>query len=164
MNLKLRGVETGEITRWLTARGIDEKTAALAASFARGAPGKAFALAQSEAEVLRPLQSLLGSLPLGNASLEHRIAGSLAAVNAGNARALFWGCLTDTIYRQAVYAGTGAWPQTEGPAMGPLKLDRPKAFWLSLWEDLLDLQRAEAGLNMDKTTVMLSAMTKLRAA
>jgi len=40
MNLKLRGVETGEITRWLTARGIDEKTAALAASFARGAPGK----------------------------------------------------------------------------------------------------------------------------
>jgi len=48
--------------------------------------------------------------------------------------------------------------------MGPLKLDRPKAFWLSLWEDLLDLQRAEAGLNMDKTTVMLSAMTKLRAA
>jgi len=164
MNLTLRGVPTGQITDWLTARGVNDKTAAMAASFSRGAPGKAFALAQSEAEVLRPLQSLLGSLPLGNAGLEHRIAGSLAAVNAGEARSLFWDCLTDTVYRQAIYSGTGAWPQKEGPAIGPLKLDRPKAFWLKLWDDLLELQRAEAGLNMDKTTVMLSAMTKLRAA
>lgn len=164
MNLQLRGVETEEISRWLIARGIDEKTAAMAASFSRGAPGKAFALAQSEAEVLRPLQSLLGSLPNGNSRQEHRIASALAAVNAGPARALFWDCLTDTVHRQAVYTGTGEWPQTDGPMLGPLKLNRPKAFWLSLWEDLLELQRAESGLNMDKTTVMLSALTKLRAA
>ena len=164
MNLALRGVETAQITKWLAGQGIAENTAAMAASFARGAPGKAFALVQSEAEVLRPLQSLLGSLPTGNAQLEHRIASSLAAVNAGGARTLFWDCLTDIIHHQAVYAGTGVWPQTEGPKLGPLKLDRPRKFWLSLWTDLLDMQRAEAGLNMDKTTVMLSALTKLRAA
>lgn len=164
MNLQLRGVETAQIMQWLMNRGTPEKTAALAASFSRGAPGKAFALAQSEGEVLRPLQSLISSLPHGNAGLEHRIAGSLAGVNAGSARALFWDCLTDIVHHQAVYAGTGAWPQTEGPTLGPLKLDRPKAFWTALWADLLDLQRAEAGLNMDKTTVMLSALTKLRAA
>lgn len=163
MNLQLRGVETSKITAWLAVQGIDPKVAAMAAGFSRGAPGKAFALAQNEAEVLRPLQSLLGSLPNGNAQLEHRIAGSLAAINAGGARALFWDCLTDIVHHQAVYAGTGIWPQ-EGPKMGPLKLDRPRKFWLKLWADLLDMQRAEAGLNMDKTTVMLSALTKLRAA
>ena len=159
MHLPLRAVKAETIAEWLECQGLPAPLAALAASLSRGAPGKAFALAQSDAEVLRPLQSLIEALPNGKAQLEHRIANSLAAPKALAARALFWECLTDLVYAQTKYSALGTW---EG-AFSPLKRDRPRVFWLSLWEELQRLQRMEAGLNMDKTTVMLTAMSALRA-
>ncbi len=164
MHLALRGVSTGEITEWLTAQNNPPALAKLAASLSRGAPGKAFALAENESAVLRPLQNWLASLPHGNAQLEHRIADSLAAPKAIAARALFWDALTDLVYHQARYAAAGQWPEALNNAgMKPLRLDRPQKFWLSLWEELQGHRRAEMGLNMDKKTVMLTALSAVRA-
>jgi len=160
MHLPLRPVPADEISQWLSSQGFPSELAGVAAKLSRGAPGKAFALAQSETEVLRPIQNLLGALPNGNAQLEHRIANSLAAPKSAAARKLFWECLIDIVSAQARYGAVGEWSH----AFGPLKLDRPQMFWLSLWDELQRLQRMEGGLNMDKTTVMLTALSSLRAA
>lgn len=160
LHLPLRDVDTSKVQSWLVSRGFDEQAANMAALLSRGAPGRAFALAENAAEVLRPLASLLSALPSGNAKAEHRIADALALPKSSNARTLFWDALTDVVQAQAVYAGTGEWTS----AFAPLKLSRPPQFWLSLWDELREKQRMEAALNMDKKTVMLSAMAALRTA
>lgn len=160
MHVPLRPVETADLTHWLGTRGVDTQLAASAAAMSRGAPGKAFALAENEDSVLRPLKTLLTSLPSGNEKSEHRIADALAQPKSAAARALFWDALTDIVYHQALYAETGEW----NTAFSPLKLDRPKTFWLNLWDQLQQMQRAESALNMDKKTVMLSALSALRGA
>lgn len=164
MHLPLRAVPDADIIDWLGKQGNPAPLSALAASLSRGAPGKAFALAESEATVLRPLQNLMTSLPHGNAQLEHRLSDTLAGVKAGAARDLFWDALCDIIRAQSVYAGTGNWIFGAESGLKPLKLDRPQKFWLSLWDELQALRQAESGLNMDKKTVMLTALSALRAA
>ncbi len=159
MSLPLRAVPIEQIADWLIAQGNPAPLAKLAASLSRGAPGKAFALAENDATVLRPLRHILSALPQGDGLAEHRLADGLASPSAGSARTLFWDALTDIVQAQAIYASTGRWET----ALEPLKLSRPQSHWLALWERLQDLQRTEGALNMDKKTVMLSALAALRA-
>ena len=160
MHLPLREVPKPEIEQWLIDQGYPKPLAQSAAHLSRGAPGKAHALAENEGTVLRPLQSLISSFPLGNAGLEHRISDSLAMPTQQAARELFWDGLCDTVQAQSRYAATGE--ITAG--FSPLQITQPVSFWLALSDKLRAMRGAESGLNMDKKTVMLSAFAAIRAA
>ncbi len=158
LNLTLREVPKSKIVSWLVAQDIPEKTANIAAQLSRGAPGKAFALAQSEASVLRPLADILSPQFLRSTAQDHRLAGALALIGAATDRELFWDSLIDLVSAQARYSATGEWSS----AFGPMQLARPTQFWLDLRDRLNGLRRAEAGVNMDKTVTMLSVFSALR--
>lgn len=158
LNLTLREVPKPDIISWLSQQGVPEKTANISAQLSRGAPGKAFALAQSEASVLRPLADILSPQFLRSTAQDHRMAGALAPIGAASDRELFWDSLIDLVSAQARYSATGEW----GSAFGPMQLARPTQFWLDLRDRLNGLRRAEAGVNMDKTVTMLSAFSALR--
>ncbi|WP_017930567.1 DNA polymerase III subunit delta' [Robiginitomaculum antarcticum] len=158
MNLSLRAVPKPEIKNWLLKRDVTEKTADIAAALSRGAPGKAFALAQSEAKVLRPLADILSPQFLRSSAQDHRIAGALAAHGAATDRDLFWDSLVDIIGEQSRYSATGEW----NSAFGPMQLPRPTEFWLDLRDRLTELRRAEDSVNMDKNVTMLTVFSALR--
>lgn len=159
MHLPLREVPLPQIEAWLGDQGYPASLAKIAASLSRGAPGKAHALAENEGSVLRPLQSLMEAFPAGNSQLEHRISDTLASPSNEAARALFWDALSDIVQAQAAYGATGE----RGASFPPLRLERSPSFWLNLWDKLADMKSAEAGLNMDKKTVMLGALGAMRA-
>lgn len=155
LNIKLRPVEPNGIATWLGRQGVTEQTAQLAAQLSRGAPGRAFALAQADKDVLKPLASWLSTLPRSGAMSAHELAQTLSGKTRENARALFWDALTDIIALQARYAATGEW---EG-ALKPISISRAPEAWTQLWEDLQVLRAREQGLNMESHSVMLSAIS-----
>lgn len=159
--LNLRPVAQGEIKPWLKAR-FDEPDPVIdaAVKLSRGGPGKAVALVQNADFVLKPLTRFLASLERGDHSTDHILANMLAARDKADARALFWEGLQDVLHAQASYVVTGEW---QG-AFKPLPSSKPADVWMSLWRKTGDWQRLESGINMDKKTVMLTALSEIRAA
>lgn len=160
LSLRLRAVNEAAIADWLPAH-VEAEGGIMAAAVAlsRGGPGKAVALAQNADEVLVPLTRFISSLSSGDSRLDNALAGRLSLKDQADARQLFWDCLQDLLQSQARFSMTGEW---QG-AFKPFPVSRPAEQWVALWEKMGEWQRVESAINMDKKTVMLTALTELRA-
>ena len=160
MDLSLRAVPDAELRPWLADKiGTEGADIDAAIKLAKGAPGKAYALAQSADTVLKPLSNFISSFPRTNPRMAHSISDMLSLQKAGVAHDLFWDALGDIIYAQAVYAGTGEWES----AFAPIALERSPDEWMDLHSELKNMRLAQAGLNMNKKTVLLQALTMVGA-
>ena len=92
--------------------------------------------------------------------MDHILASSLAAQNAGASRQLFWEALQDVLQAQSVFSVTGEWHG----AFKPLPVSKPPETWQMLWDKVCEMQRVEAAINMDKKTVMSDTLSAIRAA
>lgn len=161
MLMQLRAVSEAEITPWLRNH-IDAAPPIIEAAvkLSRGGPGKALSLVQNADEVLGPLTRFLSSLERGDSSFDQSLAGRLSLKNHASARGLFWDCLQDILQSQARFSVTGEWTG----AFKPLPISKPSTHWMHLWEKMGEWQRVEDAINMDKKTVLLTALSELRAA
>lgn len=161
MHLPLREVPEAEIAPWLRGRvDVPDMIIEAAVKLSRGGPGKAIALAQNADTVLKPLTGFLSSLDRSNSKMDHILANSLAAQNAGASRQLFWEALQDVLQAQSVYSVTGEWHG----AFKPLPVTKSPEIWQKLWDKVGEMQRLEAAINMDKKTVMSDTLSAIRAA
>ncbi|NNC36256.1 MAG: DNA polymerase III subunit delta' [Acidimicrobiales bacterium] len=161
LNLPLRPVPPDELQSWLDTKcDADATDIAAAVHLAKGAPGKALSLIQNAETVLRPLQRFLDGFPKDNLRTLHSISDALAAPSAVVSYDLFWDSLDELIGAQAIYAATGEWRS----AYGPITLQKSPENWIQLKNDLNDMRMAQAGLNMNKKTVILNALSQFGAA
>ncbi len=165
LSLSLRPVASAEIKPWLVSKSSEPEAIIDAAiGLSRGGPGKAVTLSQNADFVLKPLTRFLASLERGDATADHILSNMLAARDKTAARALFWDCLQDILQAQASYAVTGEWPSELVGALKPLPTTKPPEVWMALWQKIRDWQGVESAINMDKKTVMLTALSEIRAA
>lgn len=161
LSLKLRPIEVDLMRPWLAAQSDQpEQILEAAIGLSRGGPGKAIALAQNADYVLKPLTRFLSSLEHGDSSSDHILANMLAARDKADARSLFWDCLQDILQEQASFSMTGEWRS----AFNPLPASKPAQSWMALWKKICEWQRVENAINMDKKTVMLTALSEIRQA
>ena len=161
LSLKLRPIPRAEIQPWLLEQvNEDPQIIDAAIGLSRGGPGKAVALAQNADYVLKPLTRFLSSLERGDASADHILSNMLAARDKTDARDLFWDCLQDILQEQASFTVTGEW----NSAFKPLPTVKSPEAWMALWEKIGHWQTVESAINMDKKTVMLTALSEIRAA
>ena len=161
LNLPLRPVPSEDLSAWL-AKTCDADAADIAAAIhlAKGAPGKALSLIQNADTVLQPLQRFLSGFPKDNLRTIHSISDGLAAPSALLSHDLFWDALDELIGAQAVYAATGEW----NSAYEPISLQKSTDAWIALKNDLHNMRMAQAGLNMNKKTVLLNALSQIGTA
>jgi len=161
MHLPLREVSDTEITPWLCGQvEAPDEIIDAAVKLSRGGPGKAIALVQNVDSVLKPLTGFLKSLDRSNTKIDNIISNSLSIQSAIASRQLFWEALQDIMQAQSVFSVTGEWHG----AFKPLPVSKAAQTWQKLWEDINQMQRIEAAINMDKKTVMLDMLSKIRAA
>jgi len=157
LNLPLRAVPENDLTEWLTSKCRAENEDIQAAiKLANGAPGKALALVQNADTVLNPLRRFVEGFPKDNQRLYHSISDALANPKANLSMNLFWDALDETLRAQSIYAATGDW----SGAYSPISLERPSDDWIALKSELDGLRNAQAGLNMNKKTVLLHALSQ----
>jgi len=101
---------------------------------------------------------LLANSP--DTSADHILSNMLAARDKADARNLFWDCLQDILQEQASYSVTGEW----NSAFKPLPTTKTAQAWMALWQKMSQWQSVESAINMDKKTVMLTALSEIRAA
>ena len=161
LSLPLRPIASGQIKPWLENQ-VDESAQIIEAAIglSRGGPGKAIALAQNADFVLKPLTRFLSSLERNDSSADHILSNMLAGRDKVDARNLFWDCLQDILQEQASYTVTGEW----NSAFKPLPTSKPPEAWMALWKKISNWQTVESAINMDKKTVMLTALSEIRAA
>ena len=161
LSLPLRPISSSEIKNWLEAQ-VKEAPQIIdaAVGLSRGGPGKAIALAQNADYVLKPLTHFLSSLERNDASADHILSNMLAARDKSDARDLFWDCLQDVLQEQASFTVTGEW----NSAFKPLPTTKSPEAWMALWKKVSQWQTVESAINMDKKTVMLTALSEIRAA
>lgn len=161
LNLPLRPVPTTDLQSWLRSKcEADETDIAAAVYLAKGAPGKALSLVQNADTVLKPLQRFLEGFPKDNLRTFHAISDTLASPSAVLSYDLFWDSLDELVGAQAVYAATGEW----NSAYGPISLQKSPSAWIELKSDLNNMRLAQAGLNMNKKTVLLNAFSQFGTA
>jgi len=160
LSLPLRPVSDTDLQAWLAKTCSAELTEIEAAvHLAKGAPGKALSLIQNAQTVLKPLQQFIGGFPKDNLRTLHSISDSLAAPSAVLSYELFWDALDEMVGAQARYAATGEWTS----AYGPISLQKSTEAWIDLKNDLYSMRMAQAGLNMNKKTVLLNALSQFGA-
>ncbi|MBL4869444.1 MAG: DNA polymerase III subunit delta' [Robiginitomaculum sp.] len=158
MDMSLRPVETTALNHWLEGRtNASSKDVEAAIMLSQGAPGKAYALAQNADTVLRPLRGFLENFPKSSPSMLHMISDALSAQKANVSYGLFWSALEDILHAQAIYAATGQWDS----AFSPIKQVKSPDEWLDIRKNLQSQYRAQAGLNMNKKTVLLNALSQI---
>ena len=161
MHLPLRAVPDAEIAPWLRDRvDAPDQIIDAAVKLSRGGPGKAIALAQNADTVLKPLTGFLSSLERSHSKMDHVLANSLAAQNAGASRKLFWEALQDVLQAQSTFSITGEWHG----AFKPLPVSKSPETWQKLWDKVGEIQHLEAAINMDKKTVMSDTLSAIRSA
>jgi len=161
LDLSLRAVPENGLRQWLVGQSdADEADVAAAVQLANGAPGKALSLIQNADSVLKPLSRFMESFPKDNQRLFHAISDDLSSVKADRSLNLFWDAMDETLRAQSIYAATGEW----SGAYSPIALDKSTEEWISLKSELNRLRLAQAGLNMNKKTVMLHALSQFGAA
>ncbi|WP_371398207.1 DNA polymerase III subunit delta' [Fretibacter rubidus] len=161
MLMQLRPVPEADIMPWLRNQ-IDAAPNVIdgAVKLSRGGPGKALALVQNADEVLGPLTRFISSLERNDSSFDQTMAGRLSLKDQAASRQLFWDCLQDILQSQARYSVTGEWTG----AFKPFPVSKPAEHWMRLWSKMGEWQRVEDAINMDKKTVLLTALSELRAA
>ena len=161
LSLPLRPISVSEIKSWLEAKVKEQPQIIDAAiGLSRGGPGKAIALAQNADYVLKPLTRFLSSLERNDRSADHILSNMLAARDKSDARDLFWDCLQDILQEQASFTVTGEW----NSAFKPLPTTKSPQAWMALWKKIAEWQTVESAINMDKKTVMLTALSEIRTA
>ena len=161
LSLPLRPIAPSQIKPWLETQ-VNEAPQIIDAAIglSRGGPGKAIALAQNADYVLKPLTRFLASLERNDTSADHILSNMLAARDKADARNLFWDCLQDILQEQASFTVTGEW----NSAFKPLPTTKLPETWMELWKKMTHWQTVESAINMDKKTVMLTALSEIRAA
>ena len=158
--VNLRAVPKAQIKTWaqaITNSSADDIQNAL--TLAGGTPGMVLALLNHADDLLRPLQTFLASFPRPNTELVHRISDKLALVSANDSFDLFWEIMDRLISAQAIYTATGEWTLPGDP----IAKQSTVSHWLDLQRAFKDMRGAQAGLNMNKKTVLLDALTRLSA-
>lgn len=136
-----------EVARaWVAEKaGVTEAEADILLAMARGAPGRAWGLANEGALALdavaaETVRRLPGADDAGLLALAESFRGA-----AGQARfALFFDRLADRVHARAV----------EGGSSGLARV----------WSDLVDLPRHAEAVNLDRADVLFTAMSRLKAA
>lgn len=158
IDLSLHGVEDKELENWMEGRtdasSVDVKAAV---KLAKGAPGKAYALAQNADTVLRPLRGFIENFPKSSPSMTHMISDALSSQQANVSYDLFCGALEDILHAQAVYASTGHWES----AFSPIAQERSAVEWMDIRSDIISFRHAQKGLNMNKKTVLLHSLSQI---
>ena len=158
MNMQLRPVDKPILATWLAGKtNVDDADIKDAVQLSKGAPGKAYALAQNADMVLRPLRNFMESFPKTSPHTAHIISDLLAVQKANISYGLFQDSLLDILYAQAIYASTGEWES----AFHPIALERQPEEWLNLHTALKNQFAAQAGLNMNKKTVLLQSLLQV---
>ena len=159
LHAPLRAVPMEDLKNWLAGKTENAQATDIEAAIklSSGAPGKALALIQNADTVLRPLGNFMNSFPNGNTRLLHTISDMLALAKANVSYQLFWEALEVTIKAQAIYGGTGEWTS----AYKPMALGHDLKTWLRLSTELKNMRAAQSGLNMNKKTVLLQALTMI---
>ncbi|HEX3699532.1 MAG TPA: DNA polymerase III subunit delta' [Phenylobacterium sp.] len=131
---------------------LSEEAALRLAGMARGAPGKALALAAGQALALDDAaRAILADLP----ALDEGLALSLADKFRGGEGQAQFNLLFERL-AERVHAQTAE--RAEAGAFGPL--DR----WAQAWETLSRLPREVEALNLDRADALFSALIELRQA
>ena len=85
------------------------------------------------------------------------ISDALSSQQASVSYDLFCGALEDILHAQAVYASTGQWES----AFSPIAQDRSSVEWMDIRANIIALRHAQKGLNMNKKTVLLHALSQI---
>ncbi len=158
IDLSLHGVEETELEAWLNIRTEASPSDIKAAvKLAKGAPGKAYALAQNADTVLRPLRGFIENFPKSSPSMTHMISDALSSVQANISYDLFCGALEDILHAQTIYAATGKWES----AFAPIAQERSPVEWMDIRSNIISLRHARKGLNMNKKTVLLHSLSQI---
>ena len=159
LHAPLRPVPEDALKSWLLGKidGGQNDDFDAAVKLSGGAPGKALALIQNADTVLRPLGNFMRGFPNINGRLLHSISDMLALAKADISYQLFWDALGEIVQAQAVYGSTGEW----GSAYKPMALGHDVKTWLRIHEELKHMRAAQSGLNMNKKTVLLQALTMI---
>lgn len=155
MELQLRALEEDALTPWLRDKtDADAQDIANIILMSGGAPGRAYALAKNADTVIKPLQAFTQSFPNPSGRLLHMISDQLSLANASVSYQLFCDALMDLLRAQALYAHTGEWDY----AFQPMAKSRSGEQWDLLRTKLQRSIALQAGLNMNKKTVLLSLL------
>ena len=159
MSLSLKSVSHKEITPWLkTKHSLRDEALNAIVHLSRGGPGKAMAFAQNIDEVISPLTRFISSLENNDTRLDNALAGRLSLKDKADARQLFWDALQDVLQAQARFTVTHEWIG----AFKPLPISKSPNAWMSLWKKVCEWQSVESAINMDKKTVLLTALSEIR--
>jgi len=159
MTLKLETVNELEITAWIRSKlSLRDDVTEAAVKLSRGGPGKSMAFAQNVDEVIGPLTRFISSLESNDNRLDNAMASRLSLKDKSEARQLFWDALQDVLQTQASFTVTGEW----NGAFKPLPVSKTSSQWMTLWNKVQEWQRVEGAINMDKKTVLLTALSEIR--
>lgn len=161
VSLSLRAVEQDQIQSWVGQHDnypADIRDAAVKLS--RGGPGRAYALCESADEVLIPLSRYISSLTKTLDRVDIKISQSLSRLDQRKNRHLFWEILGDMLDAQARFTATNEWTA----AFKPFPTAKPAPIWVKLSERVKQLSVQSDALNMDHTSVMMTALNEIRTA
>jgi DNA polymerase-3 subunit delta' len=151
--LAFPGWSEGRVTAFTVEHtGLSETDANALAAMARGAPGRALALAAEGAlDVDRAAHELLRSLPAGDQTAQQALAESFRGAEGARRFELLFERLSDQVRQMAVREAA------QGQFAG---LDR----WGAAWERLQVLPAQVEGLNLDRAEAFWTALNDLRQA
>lgn len=154
--IELPPLNDDEVIAFLTAEGVEQKSAETIAPFAKGRPGYALQLAMGEgAEAIKLSQSFLKAAAK-NGDLTHIIAGFSGKAGEGR-----WPVFRDTVLSSLSDAARAV-AKAEGGAIVPFDADAPSL--LAAWEALSELVARGEALNLDRAQLIHAMAHDLRAA
>lgn len=160
VSLGLKAVPQNQIRTWLTGHTQqDADIIDAAVKLSRGGPGRAFALYESADHVLIPLSRYIASLTKPADRNDVKVSQALARNERRPERLLFWETLSDLLEAQARFTASGTWTS----AFKPFPISKPAKQWCHLAQRSLQLAGQADGLNMDHTSVMMTALNEIRS-
>ena len=160
VSLRLGSVPQDQIKKWVEGQTQqDPDIIDAAVKLSRGGPGRAYALCESADNVLIPLSRYVASLTKSADRHDVKISQTLARHERRVDRILFWETLSDLLEAQARFTVSGEW----GSAFKPFPVAKPAKTWTHLARRVTDLAGASDGLNMDHTSVMMTALNEIRS-
>ena len=160
VSLRLGAVPQEQIQKWIVGQTQqDPDIIDAAVKLSRGGPGRAFALCESADNVLIPLSRYIASLTKSADRQDVKTSQMLARHDRRMDRTLFWETLSDLLIAQAHYTVSGEWTS----AFKPFPVAKSATRWTDLARRVTDLEGAAEGLNMDHTSVMMTALNEIRS-
>ena len=160
VSLVLKSVAQDQIRTWLSNQvQQDSDIIEAAVKLSRGGPGRAFALCESADHVLIPLSRFIASLTKSADRHDVKISQALARNERRQERHLFWETLSDLLGAQARFSVGGEWSS----AFKPFPVAKPAKRWAELSARVTQLAGQSDGLNMDHTSVMMTALNEIRS-